>query len=410
MKILIKLTAAILTMLMLMSVCAISPAYAAMDSGGYDSISWTFDDDTCVLTISGSGELNDTVGDQYFKYAGDIKTIVFEEGITAVNDRAFQNNFEEVVSVSFPESLKTIGEQAFEDCESLKNIEWGGVETIGPKAFGCTGLQSVTFNENLRTIGKVAFYGCHNLSKVNLGSGVTNVGELAFETTALMSIEIPDNVTKIGKRAFGYYYDERDNDEGTTGSYGYYPVEFFVVKAKKDSAGAKYAEDNGFVLVSGAPKFSPKSLSLKAGEAKPLKYENAVVLAYRSMNEKVAVYKNGKVYGLKKGTTKIGVVLLTTEVVYCTVKVTSSPSLKISGKAFKASNTYTVKKGKYITVKISGKSSIVNNAYSSTKKSIAKVVSKNTAKTIKIKGYKKGSATVTVKVNGVAFKIKVKVK
>ena len=410
MKILIKLTTAILTMLMLMSVCAISPAFAAMHSGGYESISWAFDDDTGVLTISGSGDLNDTVGDQYFEYAHDITSIVFEEGITSVNDRAFQNNFEEVVSLTFPESLKTIGEQAFEDCESLKNIEWGGVETIGPKAFGCTGLQSVTFNENLRTIGKMAFYECHNLSKVNLGSGVTNVGELAFETTALMSIEIPDNVTKIGKRAFGYYYDERDNDEGTTGGYGYYPVDFFSVKAKKDSVGAKYAADNGFILISGKAQWSPKSLSLKAGEAKSLKYINDVVMAYKSKNEKVAIYKNGKVYGLKKGTVKIGAAILPYAVEYCTVKITTNPLLKIGGKAFKASKTYTIKKGKYITVKISGKSSIVNNAYSSTKKSIAKVVSKNTAKTIKIKGYKKGSATVTVKVNGVAFKIKVKVK
>ena len=49
----------------------------------------------------------------------------------------------------------------------------------------------------------------------------------------------------------------------------------------------------------------------------------------------------------------------------------------------------------------------LRNKYTSTK--VAKVTSKKSAQTVKIKGLKKGMAKVTIKVNGVSFKIKVKV-
>lgn len=57
---------------------------------------------------------------------------------------------------------------------------------------------------------------------------------------------------------------------------------------------------------------------------------------------------------------------------------------------------------------IKGKAKTVKNVYTNTKK--AKVVSKKTTSTIKVKGLKKGSTTLKIKVNGVVLKLKVKVK
>ena len=48
--------------------------------------------------------------------------------------------------------------------------------------------------------------------------------------------------------------------------------------------------------------------------------------------------------------------------------------------------------------------------WKSSKKKVAKVTSKNTADTVKIKGLKKGRAKISITVNGVKFTIKVKVK
>ena len=66
-----------------------------------------------------------------------------------------------------------------------------------------------------------------------------------------------------------------------------------------------------------------------------------------------------------------------------------------------------MKKGKTKSVTITGKASTVNNVYTNTK--IAKIISKSSASTIKVKGLKKGSTTLKLRVNGFVLKLKVKV-
>lgn len=92
------------------------------------------------------------------------------------------------------------------------------------------------------------------------------------------------------------------------------------------------------------------------------------------------------------------------------LNVGTNPSIKVGGKKFNKSKTYTIKRKGTLKVQISGKASSVNNVYASSNKKAAKVTSKVSATTVKIQGLKKGSITITVKVNGVSFKIKVKVK
>ena len=91
------------------------------------------------------------------------------------------------------------------------------------------------------------------------------------------------------------------------------------------------------------------------------------------------------------------------------VTVKDNPIIKYGKKAL-SSAVYKVKKGKTLTFKIYRKVASINNAYSSSKKAVVKVTSKTNATKITVKGYKVGSATVSVKINGVkTYKIKVKV-
>ncbi|MCH5303584.1 MAG: CotH kinase family protein [Ruminococcus sp.] len=161
---------------------------------------------------------------------------------------------------------------------------------------------------------------------------------------------------------------------------------------------------------SGTAKISASSVSLKAGATKTLKVTNGIVKSWKSSKASVAKVKNGKVTALKKGTANITATLSTGKTLKCKVKVTSSPTIKVGGKKFKKSKTYSLNKGKKLKIKITGKASSVKNVYKSSKKKVAKVVSKTSAKAVKIKGVKKGKAKITLKVNGVSFKIKVKVK
>lgn len=147
------------------------------------------------------------------------------------------------------------------------------------------------------------------------------------------------------------------------------------------------------------PALNKTSVSLKAGKTYTLKVSNGTVSKWTTSNSKVARIKGGKISALKKGTAYVYAVLKDGKKLKCTVKVTTSP--KLSNKSI------TVKKGKTKTISISGKAAGINNVYTNTK--TAKVVSKNTATKIKIKGLKKGKTVLKIKVNGVILKLTVKV-
>lgn len=148
------------------------------------------------------------------------------------------------------------------------------------------------------------------------------------------------------------------------------------------------------------PSLKVSSVKLKAGKTAEItvlnKGNNKVT--YKTTNKKVAIVKNGKAVALKKGNADIIVTAGNTRLTY-KVKVTTSPKL--------SRKTITVKEGKTKTVKIKGKSDFVKNKYKNSK--FAKVVSKKSAKKIKIKGLKKGKTTLKITVNGVKLKLKVKV-
>lgn len=153
-----------------------------------------------------------------------------------------------------------------------------------------------------------------------------------------------------------------------------------------------------------------KSVSLNSGKTCTLTVKNFKASKWLSSNPSVASVKNGKVTALKKGSAEIYAVLSNNYYLVCKVNVKNNPTIKINGKKFNAKKTYSVKKGGKLTVKITGKASTVKNSYKSTNKKIGGITSKSGAKKLTLKAYKKGKATVSVKINGVSYKIKVKVK
>ena len=106
---------------------------------------------------------------------------------------------------NIPDSVTTIGGEAFSGCSSLTSVTIGdGVTTIGKGAFsGCSSLTSVTIGDSVTKIGVEAFCGCSSLTSVTIGDGVTTIGEWAFsDCRSLTSVTIPDSVTTIGYCAF----------------------------------------------------------------------------------------------------------------------------------------------------------------------------------------------------------------
>ena len=154
------------------------------------------DDNRCLIV---NGELNSFA-------PANLTTYSIPDSVTSIGESAFEN-CNSLTSITIPDSVTEIGEEAFEDCFSLTSVTIpDSVTEIGSYAFsGCRNLTSITIPDSVTEIGSSAFYGCSSLTSVTIPDSVTSIGELAFSVcSSLTSITIPDSVTSIGESAFRF--------------------------------------------------------------------------------------------------------------------------------------------------------------------------------------------------------------
>lgn len=74
---------------------------------------------------------------------------------------------------------------------------------IAPEAFfsGCTNLKSITLPEGLTEIGENAFY-CRSMTDINLPNSIEKIGDNAFYYTGISEAILPASIKYIGKNAF----------------------------------------------------------------------------------------------------------------------------------------------------------------------------------------------------------------
>ena len=188
-----------LSLLLALIMCLGTLSFAASASGPYFDGAWTYmvENGTAIIyacdaSVSGDVTIPSTLGG--YK-------------VTAIGKKAF-NNRDTFKSVTIPDSVTTIGDEAFKS-SSLTSIKIGkGVKTIGAYAFSfCTKLTSVSIPDNVTSIGDYAFYNCTSLTKVTMGKGITAIPNYAFNTcTSLKDVTIGTNVKTIGASAFSNCY------------------------------------------------------------------------------------------------------------------------------------------------------------------------------------------------------------
>ena len=122
-------------------------------------------------------------GNVAYSYKGtmlDREEVVIKDGTLGIAGAAFRF-CRGLISVSIPNSVTVIGNEAF---------------------LGCN-LTSVTLPNGVSFIGRAAFYNC-NLTSVTIPDSLTSIGYAAFKGCGLTSITIPNSVTSIGKNSFSY--------------------------------------------------------------------------------------------------------------------------------------------------------------------------------------------------------------
>ena len=137
-----------------------------------------------------------------FNYA--IGELTIPNSVTSIGDDAF-SDCTSLANITIPNSVTSIGRYAFSNCTSLKSITIpNSVASIGDRAFSsCTSLTSVTIPNSVTSIGDYAFYNCTSLENITIPDTVTSIGSSVFSyCTSLENITIPNSVTSIGYRAF----------------------------------------------------------------------------------------------------------------------------------------------------------------------------------------------------------------
>lgn len=106
--------------------------------------------------------------------------------------------------VYVPDTVTTIGNAAFMNCKSLKEVNLSNsLTSLGKSAFsGCTSLETIILPDSLKDIQNALFNGCTALKSVTLGAYTTNIGTKVFYgCKKLDRIYIPKTIKSIAKDA-----------------------------------------------------------------------------------------------------------------------------------------------------------------------------------------------------------------
>lgn len=180
------------------------------------------------------------MADKNYRIEGD--TLIINDGVTEISTEDFhkydvneyykdlklKNGIANIKSIIIPDSVISIGDLAFADCESLENI---------------------TMPDGVISIGKGAFSRCYNLESITIPDSVTSIGNGAFAHSSLKSVIIPESVTNIGNNMFSNCYSLKSisipNSVINIDDYAFNWCTNLTIKCNKGSYAEEFAAKKG---------------------------------------------------------------------------------------------------------------------------------------------------------------------
>ena len=135
----------------------------------------------------------------------DITSCEINNKCQYIYDEAFQY-CDNLVSITIPHSVKSIGYSAFSSCKNLVSINIpNSVVNIGSYAFcDCYSLKSITIPDSVTNLTGT-FWGCKNLTSVNIPNTVVSISNSAFDACYNLQYNEYDNAYYLGNSDNPYY-------------------------------------------------------------------------------------------------------------------------------------------------------------------------------------------------------------
>ena len=152
------------------------------------------------------------IGEWAFEYCKYLSSITIPNSVISIGECAF-NNCQSLTSVTIPNGVTSIGLAAFSTCDKLTSMVVDAANPVYDSRENCNaiietptntliaGCSNTIIPQSIIRIGEQSFWGC-NISSITIPNSVTTIGKDAFAYSDIASITIPNSVTTIGEYAF----------------------------------------------------------------------------------------------------------------------------------------------------------------------------------------------------------------
>ena len=175
------------------------------------------DEDVIDVPSTLSGCRVVSIGDNAFKDAG-AKEIHLPNTIKSIGYCAFEN-CASITEITIPSSVTSMGNTAFIGCSSLakviyrsnafpdkgtlfkgssiKTVVFDGTRVPDKACYACGNLTEIILGENISSLGSYCFFECTGLTSVKLPKALTYTGFYSFYSSGLTSIDLHEGITSV---------------------------------------------------------------------------------------------------------------------------------------------------------------------------------------------------------------------